>query len=453
MRLLGILLVSLLVMFFYLWWGINQALQDLTASYLENRMSADIESILAELQVDAQDYLVIDNKHVDRLFHFTFTGYYYQIHLKGHGKTQTLRSQSLGEFVLDTPAVRVGETKRLHATGPKGENLLMFVRAIPLREQTLTILVAEDLTTVEEDREAFQAYYRWIALLSLVCLTLLHGVAVYRALAPLEQVRRDVIRLEQGTITELPEDVPLEIHGLVMQINHLMNRIHQRMERSRNTMSNLAHAMKTPITRLAQIASHPVLAADPALGNEMRERIAILTDMIERALRRARLADHPVPGHFFDPERNLDALVRTLKNIYFQKKVHVAIHGAHDTELPFDQEDMMELFGTLLDNAFKWTTEQVVVQLTKSAEGYGITVEDNGPGVSPELRQHLTDRGVRLDESRSGHGIGLAVAREIVEHYHGQIGFDQSPRLGGLQVTVHLPAPTRRNSVATRNSY
>ena len=175
-RLLVTLVVSLVVMFFLLWWVVSTALQELTANYLEDRMEQEIASILAELALDDQDVITLNGKHVDALFHFAFSGYYYQIIFQGEDQ-QILRSRSLNQFTLDLPSVPVGDKVRYFSKGPKNENLLTLVRTIPLRERKLTVAVAEDLTPIEADLERFLWLYSIISFLFLVLLSIIHIVA------------------------------------------------------------------------------------------------------------------------------------------------------------------------------------------------------------------------------------------------------------------------------------
>ncbi|MBF0585190.1 MAG: hypothetical protein HQL80_13295, partial [Magnetococcales bacterium] len=353
-KLLTTLVVSLAAMFFLLWWVVSGALQELTANYLEDRMELEIASILAELALDSTDFISLNDYHVDALFRFAFSGYYYQISLQGTENPQLLRSRSLEQFTLALPTLPMGGKARLFIKGPKNENLLALVQTIPLRGKTLTVAVAEDLTPIEEDLNRFQWIYSLISLLFLGLLTLTHVMAVRRAMLPIEQIHRDVIQLEMGRIRKLRDDVPEEVKHVVNHINRLLLRMEQRLVRSRSTIANLAHALKNPLATFSHLLHHPVLDGEVALQKELEERIALLNELIERELRRARLADHPLSGSFFSPEQSLGALTRTLKNINFHKNIEVSMDFSPGLLLPFDQEDMTEMFGNLLDNAFKW---------------------------------------------------------------------------------------------------
>ena len=106
--------------------------------------------------------------------------------------------------------------------------------------------------------------------------------------------------------------------------------------------------------------------------------------------------------------------------------------------LPRDREDLLELLGNLLDNACKWADQRVQLTVEESAEGYRLSVDDDGPGIDAERREAVLGRGTRLDEQVAGHGLGLGIVRDIIEAWHGRIELQDSP-LGGLRVVVSLP--------------
>ena len=100
--------------------------------------------------------------------------------------------------------------------------------------------------------------------------------------------------------------------------------------------------------------------------------------------------------------------------------------------------------GNLLDNACKWANTSVKAGVARgSAAGeVVVTVEDDGPGLSPEQREKVLKRGERLDESKPGSGLGLSIVREISGLYGGRVALGQSD-MGGLKVELILPGTER----------
>ena len=103
------------------------------------------------------------------------------------------------------------------------------------------------------------------------------------------------------------------------------------------------------------------------------------------------------------------------------------------------------LLGNLLDNACKWADSRVLVGAGEDGEGYWLGVEDDGPGIAPAQREAVVARGNRLDEQVSGHGLGLAIVRDIAQACGGTLTLEDSAALGGLRARVRLP---RRPGIA-----
>ena len=134
-----------------------------------------------------------------------------------------------------------------------------------------------------------------------------------------------------------------------------------------------------------------------------------------------------------------DKLAASLRKVYADKRLELELDIAPDCRLVGDEGDLVEILGNLMDNACKWARENVHVRATED-RGLLLTVEDDGPGVKQGDLQRLQRRGERLDESTVGHGLGLAIAQDIIRFYGGDIVFDRSPELGGLRVRVSLPS-------------
>jgi signal transduction histidine kinase len=211
-----------------------------------------------------------------------------------------------------------------------------------------------------------------------------------------------------------------------------------RLERSRSALGNLAHALKTPLTVLVQLEDSETVRQQPQLRQQLTEQTGTIRQIIDRQLKRARLAGVSTPGLMFEPGREFEGLVTILKQIYGERGLEIELDIPPDKSFAGDREDMLELFGNLLDNACKWASSRVLVTVS-DAPGLEVSVEDDGPGCPPELREQLSQRGRRLDESTAGHGLGLAIVRDIVEYYQGTMEFGQSDKLGGFRVDVALP--------------
>ncbi|MGE5088183.1 MAG: ATP-binding protein, partial [Candidatus Levyibacteriota bacterium] len=130
------------------------------------------------------------------------------------------------------------------------------------------------------------------------------------------------------------------------------------------------------------------------------------------------------------------SLVKLLEQIHGDRPIAIE-WTAPARPLPFDREDMLELIGNLADNACKWAAGRVTIDIRDDA-GVTLVVADDGPGCPPEALAVLGTRGERIDESVPGYGLGLSIARDIVELAGGTLGFGRSATLGGLEVTARF---------------
>ena len=103
-----------------------------------------------------------------------------------------------------------------------------------------------------------------------------------------------------------------------------------------------------------------------------------------------------------------------------------------------DQQDLEEVLGNVIENATKWTKNEVRIEASEISGLVTIAIEDEGPGIPTERRQEALRTGVRLDTALPGSGLGLAIASDLVEIYGGEISLEDSPMLGGLKVVISL---------------
>jgi signal transduction histidine kinase len=438
-RLTAGLIVSLVLLFLFQWWIVSAAIRHLTERYVASRLQQDTENLLAALLIDNDNVPSLDQERIDPTFKRVFSGHYYQIRI---GEFE-LRSRSLWDQTLPLPQIKAGDRATRHTVGPEGRRLLLSVGGFKKRSREVTIAVAEDLSAAETDFRRFQILYGLVSLGALAALILIQRRLIVAGLAPLDQVRQEVLSLERGEIGRLREAVPGEVQPLIREINRLLEAMQQRLQRSRNALGNMAHALKGPLTLLVQLADRDEMKRAPLLRQELMERTEAIRRLLESELKRARLAGKSHPGQPLVLKEEIGHLVEALKRIYHDKSMEIEFTVPTEPMILGDREDVLELLGNLLDNACKWGRHKVSLRLQQGADGILISVEDDGPGCPPEALRQLSERGVRIDESTVGYGLGLAIVKEIVTQYSGEIDFGRSERLGGFLVRVKFPPQKR----------
>lgn len=432
-------LASSLVVLLVLQWSVaSVVIQQLVEKQLLNRLSQDAESLLSGANFNAQQSLMLDTARVSAVYQRPFSGHYYVIRTAGSAEY----SRSLWDSRLHVPEVESGMQSLSRVQGPEKQPLLVTAYGYRKQGQEITIAVAEDLTAINAGLQQFRLIHGVISFVILVGLLGLQYYIVTHALRPLHQIRADMRRLESGEIERIDaQRSPLEIIPLVAELNRLLSTMARKTRRSREALGNLAHALKTQLTLLGQAAAHPQLNASPELQIMLRDTGENMRRIIERELKRARLLGAALPGKRVDLRQEVSTLVKTLQMMYTDKQLAIDWHVADDARYDGDQEDMLELLGNLLDNAFKWGRRQVRLEVG-GRDSLSLTVEDDGPGCEPDELGELTRRGYRLDESKPGSGLGLAIVKDIVDGYGGTIVFLPSPDLHGLRVEVQLPSRT-----------
>jgi two-component system sensor histidine kinase PhoQ len=177
---------------------------------------------------------------------------------------------------------------------------------------------------------------------------------------------------------------------------------------------------------------------EPELARTLTEQVERMDSIVGYHLQRAAasgrsglVAPQPVG---LAVERVLKALAK----VHAQKTIETDIAIAADVRFRGDEGDLLEMLGNVLDNACKWCRRKVRVSAVVSDGRLDLTVEDDGAGIGEADAERVLQRGIRADESVPGHGIGLAVTRDIAEAYGGRIRIERSA-LGGAAVRLVLP--------------
>ncbi len=454
MRLLAAASLSVMLALLLAGWG----LLGLFEAHVERRLDSELEAHLRQLVGGIEIHDDDERIHqqialADPRFSEPYSGLYWQI--QDDHRATLLRSRSLWDQTLALPADELmqGDVHRHHLSGPQGQTLLVREQQVIFRSHSqpriLRFAVALNREDIRAAGKAFAADIWPYLLLLAVFLMLASTLQVLVGLSPMKRVRTAVAEVRSGRVARLRGQFPDEVAPLVDEINELLSAADAAVEKARSWTGDLAHGLKTPLTALSTDIQRLHERGHADIAAQLEPLIEDMRMRLERELLRARLRSH-TRGQLRRSQQRVD-LLKVLTGLQ-----SILVRGPSDNHLDWrveypdslpsiamQQADLTELLGNLLDNAHKWAKSCIRVRLDAVSQGR-LCIEDDGPGVAEQALDRLGQRGLRLDESMAGYGLGLAIVRDICEAYAIEFEFSSS-ELGGLSICLQLPLSDKRD--------
>jgi len=427
---------SLVILFVVQWFVVTYTINHLTDEIFQTRLEHDAESLMAAVIVVNSGKISLPFASTTDVYQRPFSGHYFRI----DGPVNTIRSRSLWDEDLKVGGMemKTGKIYIHYFDGPLDQPMVVYGVRIKKRGKMITIHAAHDISDFQQDMTEFRISYTTISISAFLILIFLQTATIRQGLKPISHAQKQLAAMRRGETRVLDENAPSEVQPLVMEINRLLELLGQRIERSRNALGNLAHALKAPLTVMTNTANSQAFNSQPAFRDTFLQQTDYMRQLVERELKRARLAGVSEPGKHFNLSKDLAPMISMLESIYRTKDLALDINLPENVVCNLDREDMMELFGNLLDNACKFANTMVRFTAVHSTSLI-VTVEDDGPGVAEEKIDELLKRGVRIDESTIGHGIGLSIVKDTVTHYKGKLQMGRSKDLKGFKIVISLP--------------
>ncbi len=443
-RLLAAATFVLLIFFGLTGLVLDKAFRDSAESAVMERLQTHVYVLLASAEVDEGIMLFMPDELPDPRFSITQSGLYARVVDKDN--KIIWRSRSLiGSGFTETESVEVGKAHFTRSTLDDGSDIFVLSYGVSWQgtdaQQRYTFYVASNLDGYHAQIGRFrQSLSIWLAAAALVLLAL-QGTILRWSLKPLRQAADDLAAIESGETQELTGTYPKELVGLTNNLNQLLQNSRAQLKRYRDSLGNLAHSLKTP---LAVIRSATEKDAEiESIKKTTQEQIDRMTQSIDYQLNRAATSGATPLGAPVLLEPVVDKIVSALNKANQTKDVETKIDIESGVRFFGNEDDLYELLGNLLENAFKWCDRRISVTGTNvSKTGTGrkrllIKIEDDGPGIDEAERTTVLTRGKRGDETVPGHGIGLSIVRDIVELYGGEITLKES-KLGGAAFEITL---------------
>ena len=441
-------------------WGLSNMFRQHVASQFHAELRTHLDQLTAHIILDAQGRPVLTQPMSDPRLGRPYSGYYWQIDLVetsgGAAEAPTqgqLRSRSLWDHVLQVPpdAPKDGEIHQHRVMGPENKMLSMVERSVVLGDTSgettgkLRLIAAASESFMEEPVARLNSTL-WLALGVLGAgMVLAALVQVVVGLAPLRSLRTALARVRNGESQRLEGDFPGEITPLIDEFNTVLGHNAEVVQRARTHAGNLAHALKTPLSVLANAAHASGMNPETAkLARLVNEQVSVARKHVDYHLGRAQTAaTERIPGSRTPLQPVLDGLVRVMHRIHADRELQLNIEPI-PASLDFrgEAQDLQEMLGNLLDNACKWASRTIGVSIRIAPGTFTILIDDDGPGLTREQRTSVVQRGVRADEKTPGSGLGLSIVDDLARLYGGGVELDDSP-LGGLRTALTPPAHTR----------
>jgi len=366
------------------------------------------------------------------------SGFYWSI--QKLGGEQRIVSPSLAGKRIETPAgVLFDPTfQRRFETNDWGNRMLSGLEAqVYLGDGN--DLYSFRITANREELEADIANFRQRLAITLSAFALLIVLATYFAvrygMKPVQRATANLQRVREGDAERIEGSYPEEIEPLITEANALIASNNTIVERARTQVGNLAHSLKTPLA----VMRNEVPNLSKQRGVLFFEQLDEMGSQIQVYLDRARISARSSTAIARTPVVPvLQKLVNVVQKLSGGMSIAFEAQGSQPLIFEGEEHDLQEIFGNLIENAAKYANSQVSVIAKGQVEKLIVTIEDDGCGMSEEQIAKAMQRGGRVDEGKTGWGLGLSIVRDIVEEYSGEFSLARSS-LGGLSATVILP--------------
>jgi two-component system, OmpR family, sensor histidine kinase PhoQ len=424
---------------------LDRAFRDSAQAAVQDRLQAQLYMLLGAANLNAFNRLTLPQTLPEARFSTPESGLYADV-MDGQGNLVWRSPSLLGQALPFFPAVRnPGETRFAPLESSEGEPLFVLAFTVsweiaPNRYQLYTFRVAEAQWNFRDQIWSFRrSLWGWLLAATGVLLAV-QGLILRWSLRPLRRVAAEIKEIETGQRAELSGDYPQELLLLTANLNALLRQGHAHLERYRNALGDLAHSLKTPLAVLRGVLESGSKSEElrHALGEQLERMNRTVDYQLQRAAASGRIAlSAPLPVAPI-ARKILDSLAK----VYAERAPRLTSEIAANTVFYGDEGDLLEILGNLADNACKWCERQVVVRAWPvERDGRAellVEVEDDGPGIPAEQAPLLLGRGQRADPTVAGHGIGLAVVRDLVEEvYYGHLEIGRGA-LGGARVRARL---------------
>lgn len=302
-------------------------------------------------------------------------------------------------------------------------------------------IVAESMANVDREIDDLVMVFSILFFASVILILIAQLASSFWVVAPIREFEEEVRAIEAGTKETIQDEYPDELVPIKNTINALIGHEKGQKQRYKDSLDDLAHSLKTP---LAAIQSHLEGGSFQDFPHNhtglagIAAEIEHMQEIISRQLRKAMVTSENAIIMSQPIRPILTRLASTMHKVHRGKEFEIRVNVDEYAKCRLDSEDLMELFGNLINNACRFCDRLVEISAFRDNDMLVIDIDDDGMGFPSENPSKLLKRGIREDSKTEGQGIGLAVSTEIVAAVGGKIELLVSPYVGA-RVRLHLP--------------
>lgn len=416
--------------------------KDYATRQFQLSLQVHLDQLTTSFNLNSEGLPSLSQPLSDPRFNQPLSGIYWQINAQNN--VAAMRSRSLWDDVINLPPYDANKTGiiSLTLTDPEIQTVQILLRTITLEDQPnqkWTLIVAASTKELEHSLSDWSMRLTFFIIFLFVSLSIAAISQVMLSLSPLRSLQKSMENLRNSPMSRLKGNFPQEVQPLIDDFNIALDQNEQVIARARTQTGDLAHALKTPLAVLNNAAQRESKTADGnfEFARLVIEQTAMMQRHIDWRLKRARTATTQDALHGqIEIAPVIDQLIRVMQRIHPLRTMTVSVHCVPEN-ICFHGEiqDLQEMLGNLLDNAFKWAYSKIIIHASMEGKKLTISISDDGPGLLPEQYDQVIQRGVRTDEKMPGSGLGLSIVQELVSLYQGNMEITQSMD-AGLCVTL-----------------
>lgn len=407
---------------------------------LDDLLTANVFNLMGNMVVDDDGALMGRPDLGDSRFNLIDSGWYWSVHRIGN-KSNRVASISLSGQEISVPTqLQFDETfqRSFQMEDHNGQMLQGLEAQVFLGEgnDLFSFRITANQSVLNEEIASFTRTLAIILSLFAFMIIFVMYWVVRLGLRPISVATQQLAEIRVGEKKQIEGDYPHEIQPLIDETNALISSNELIVERARTQVGNLAHSLKTPLAILQNELSgipQPKRALFEEQADAMRRQVQFYLDRARIAARSSTsIASTPVVPV-------ITKLCGVIAKLNPDKAVEHQLNALGKKAFAGEEPDLQEILGNLLENAAKYASSRIVVSGTASKQTITLVVEDDGRGMTSEEAGQAARRGGRIDEGKTGWGLGLSIVGDVVDEYAGKIVYGRS-NLGGLKVSVTLPA-------------